>query len=550
MKREGKKVVRKSWIFLTLLFLLAITVSCSKDESTSSDDNNQEQDVSGTIEITIGKAGNLDSDLPNGDTVEDNEYTRFLEEELNVDYTLAYQGSSQDIEQKNSLAIASGDIPDVMVVDKTQLTQLVEADLIEDMTDAFNNAVSDDLRSAFEDTGDYGLEQATYDERLMAIPNINPGADGINLLWVREDWLDQLNLEKPETIEDIIEVAKAFKEQDPDQNGNDDTVGLPGSQDIVNIGNSLFGFDTIFSYFNAYPEMWIKDENGDVVYGSIQPETKEALGKLRDMYEEGVFESEFGVKKPEDSEELVVSGKTGIIFYPWWAPFSVLRSQLEQDPKAEWTALSAPKNTQGTMNTHMTAPSSSYLVVKKGFEKPEVIVETLNYQFDIDQVQGDGYGFYEDVEDMGFNWANMPFSLLLSRYDDKEVKAAQVRDVIEGNASADDLMGEPKKVYEDYLINQENPKKDLSAWARANAFLSGADVINKTDVNKIQGVFYGQTETMEKRWANLQTMEDEVFLQIILGSEPLDYFDEFVSKWKSQGGDTITKEVSQIVNGE
>ncbi|MGN8646232.1 extracellular solute-binding protein [Gracilibacillus sp. HCP3S3_G5_1] len=539
--------MRKSLLFI-LFILLALATACSDDESSSSEDSEDVQGSSDTIEITIGKAGELDSNLPNGDTVEDNEYTRFLEEELNVDYVLAYQGSSQDIEQKNSLAIASGDIPDVMVVDKTQLTQLVEADLIEDMTEAFNNTVSDDLRGAYEDTGDYGLEQATYDGKLMAIPNINPGADGINLLWIREDWLDQLNLDVPETLDDLIEVAKAFKEQDPNQSGKDDTVGLLGSQSIVNIGNSLFGFDTIFSYFDAYPEMWIENDNGEVVYGSIQPETKEALGKLREMYELGVIEQEFGVKKPEDSEELVVNGTSGMLLYPWWAPFSVLRNQLEQDPKAEWIALTVPKNAEGTMNTHMTAPSSSYLVVRKGFERPEVIVETLNYQFDIDQVQGDGYGFYEGEEDMGFNWAHMPFSLLLSRYDDKEVKAAQVKEVIEGNGSPDDLMGEPKQVYEDYLVNQENPKKDLSAWARANAFLQGADIINTTDVNKVQGVFYGQTETMEKRWANLQTMEDEAFLQIILGSEPLDYFDEFVSKWKSQGGDTITEEVSEIVN--
>lgn len=539
--------MRKSLLFI-LFILLALTTACNDDESSSSEDSEDVQDSSDTIEITIGKAGELDSNLPNGDTGEDNEYTRFLEEELNVDYVLAYQGSSQDIEQKNSLAIASGDIPDVMVVDKTQLTQLVEADLIEDMTEAFNNTVSDDLRGAYEDTGDYGLEQATYDGKLMAIPNINPGADGINLLWIREDWLDQLNLDVPETLDDLIEVAKAFKEQDPNQSGKDDTVGLLGSQSIVNIGNSLFGFDTIFSYFDAYPEMWIENDNGEVVYGSIQPETKEALGKLREMYELGVIEQEFGVKKTEDSEELVINGTSGMLLYPWWAPFSVLRSQLEQDPKAEWMALTVPKNAEGTMNTHMTAPSSSYLVVRKGFERPEVIVETLNYQFDIDQVQGDGYGFYEGEEDMGFNWAHMPFSLLLSRYDDKEVKAAQVKEVIEGNGSPDDLMGEPKQVYEDYLVNQENPKKDLSAWARANAFLQGADIINTTDVNKVQGVFYGQTETMEKRWANLQTMEDEAFLQIILGSEPLDYFDEFVSKWKSQGGDTITEEVSEIVN--
>lgn len=38
-------------------------------------------------------------------------------------------------------------------------------------------------------------------------------------LIIRKDWLDKLNLEIPETIDDWYTVMKAFKEQDPNGNG-------------------------------------------------------------------------------------------------------------------------------------------------------------------------------------------------------------------------------------------------------------------------------------------------------------------------------------------
>src|SRR5690606_23046600 len=43
---------------------------------------------------------------------------------------------------------------------------------------------------------------------------------------VRKDWLDKLQLPVPITLDDYYNVLKAFKEQDPDENGVDDTYGL------------------------------------------------------------------------------------------------------------------------------------------------------------------------------------------------------------------------------------------------------------------------------------------------------------------------------------
>ena len=52
---------------------------------------------------------------------------------------------------------------------------------------------------------------------------------------------------------------------------------------------------------------------------------------------------------------------------------------------------------------------------------------------------------------------------------------------------------------------------------------------------------------MELKWANLVKLEDEALLKIIMGVEPLSYFDTFVAEWKRLGGDEITKEVSDVL---
>ena len=59
-------------------------------------------------------------------------------------------------------------------------------------------------------------------------------------------------------------------------------------------------------------------------------------------------------------------------------------------------------------------------------------------------------------------------------------------------------------------------------------------------------LFNGEpTDTMQQKWEQLQTMEKQVYTNIIYGKESPDAFDQFVSDWKAQGGDQITEEVNE-----
>lgn len=68
------------------------------------------------------------------------------------------------------------------------------------------------------------LRSLTYDGNLIAIPRRT--VDRVGGLILREDWLENLNLEMPKTLDDFYNVFYAFTYDDPDGNGVDDTIGL------------------------------------------------------------------------------------------------------------------------------------------------------------------------------------------------------------------------------------------------------------------------------------------------------------------------------------
>ena len=64
-------------------------------------------------------------------------------------------------------------------------------------------------------------------------------------------------------------------------------------------------------------------------------------------------------------------------------------------------------------------------------------------------------------------------------------------------------------------------------------------------MNKVYGAFYSQTKAMELKWPALDKLENEYFIKIIMGTEPIDSFDKYVEEWKRTGGDEITAEVEE-----
>lgn len=499
--------------------------------------------VSEEVTLHVGRSEDTGATYLDGQDSSNNYLVNYISEKLGVKYEYDFSVPSDTYETKVSMAITSGEFPDVMVVNESQLRQLVAAGAVEDMTDAYNKYASDNLKAAYDTTKGISFASATFDGKLMGMPNISPGADGVPMLFVRGDWMEELNLEAPKSIEDIVNIVEKFKAE------KGTTNGLVVSSKIVNKGgNNTYGIDALFARYNSYPKHFITDADGKIVYGSNTAETKKALQEIRKLVESGVIDSSFVVRDSSTCEELITSGQAGVFFGAWWNMSWPLNNMIADDPSVFWNCYLAPLADDGKYNTAMISPSGSYLVVKAGSSEAvkEAAIKTMNYQFDIDQDQG--VSLKAEPTDP-YSWTTMPFSILLSRYDDKEGKALAALAVVNGEKEESELSGEALQWYESYQAATEDVKaaeeaNNLAGWAYVrSAGLLGQEAGN---MNQVFDASYSRTETMDSKWATLEKLEGETFLKILNGEASIDAFDEYVEQWNALGGSDIIAELEAL----
>jgi putative aldouronate transport system substrate-binding protein len=501
--------------------------------------------------IHVGREETANVTYPEGENSHDNYIVKYLSEKLNVEYVYDFSVDTASYETKIAMAIASGDMPEVMVVNYTQLRQLVEADAIEDMTATYNTYVSPKLSKAFESTNGISYKLSTFDGKMMAIPNMFPGMDTIPLLYIRGDWMEELGLSDPKSLDDVISIANAFKEKNP---GGNVTSGLVVSKEPIQEGGGQYNVNALFALYGAAPKHWI-EKDGEIVYGSITKEARTALEKIRELVKNGVIDASFAVRDSAQCTEMIHSGQAGMYYAPWWNG-QALVSMLEKAPDSvHWNMYLVPTNPDGTYDVYMKTPTTNYIVVKKGCSEDvkEAVVKTVNYQYDLDQDQA--LAVRPNGMDTPFSWHYYPINTLHCDYDAKEVQIQSVMDCIDGKIAYDDLSGDGKTWYNGYTTVVKDGfraavNKNIST-ANAWGWASGAWEVqrNSAMINRINDVTYAKTPTMETEWATLETMEDEVYLQILTGDTDITAFDEFVANWKALGGDTITQEVKDIAAG-
>ncbi|MFD0958403.1 extracellular solute-binding protein [Paenibacillus chungangensis] len=528
-------------LLLSVMFVVLLTGCLS--ESNHSVERKQDQLIEGIdpyrlpepVEVSMVKLIRPGLKLPYGDTIEDNLFTRYLFEETNVKFKVRWYAIGNDYEQKLNLALASEDLPDAMIVDEKKFRALVEADLLEDLTEVYEAYASPLLKEIYGVTKGEALDNATYNGRLMAIPDILPQADSYPLVWVRQDWLERLQLPEPRTLHDIAEIAKAFIERDPDRNGLNDTVGLTGNSKSLTSGGytEAHDFKAVFNAMEAYPNVWHWDKQGELVYGSTTTEAKQALAQVRDWYAAGLIDKDFALRK--NPYELVVNGKTGIFFAPWWAPWEIGQA-INKDTEADWKPYPVADD-NGVYRATRVPISNNFYVVRKGFKHPEALIVNLNFQT--------RFGRQPTTKDMQLDVTYIDMFPLMLSVDYRDAvtrKHDRLMEMINGDVNLERQSPEMLSIYERYLRDLKNPGANAGDWAASHAYRYSGAVI-KESYEELKPVFTSSTGTMDKKWAELQQLENETFFKIMLGEQPIDAFDQFVEEWKKRGGNDIKHEI-------
>ena len=510
-----------------------------------------------TVTVHLGGSMNPNAKMPDGMSYEDNSYTRLLKEDFNIEVVYDWVASSSDFDEKMNLCIGSGAIPDLMNVNAAQYRALLKYDMIQPLDQYFEDYASDALKGYVESGGEELKKCISNDKgEMMAIPAPNITAGGINEMWIRQDWLDNLGLEVPRTWDEMAAVAEAFVTQDPDGNGEADTIGIlgPGNSDHMNaIGGNQFGLDPLFSSFQSYPQYWLQDEDGTVKYGSIQPETRTALEKIQKLYTDKLIDPEMLVRS--NCQEAVLSGKVGIFFGPWWCGYTVGDATLAGE--ADWRAYFTPLSEDGNYYTHMAEPTTKYVVASKSCKNPEAAFKIIN-----NEIANEQQWIADGITSTEISTADLyPLFNVYDNADEIETSYDALTKYLAGEITMDDvdfsrhklLKGDmeavtelKKEPYDDFSLDKWNLDSDLAKTQlpRLVSILVGeAPSVNDKYI-PVYNAYNGQTETMQAKWANLKKMEEETFAKIIMGKADISEFDTFVENWKNQGGDQILKEIN------
>lgn len=563
------KNILKRMIVLSLAGCLVLT-GCNKQQTEKTDtaEHTREWKTAETtpfgrypeeVIYTLGKmTGMNNSNLPKGDTYEDNGYTRYLKKQLNIQNKDVFEAGENDNYQETvSMTIASRELPDVMVVNDMDMLQLlVDNDLIEDLTQVYEDCTSSRIKDIYNSYGSEILDNVTFNGKLMALPETNID-DGPSLCWLRKDWMDKLDLDAPETVEDVENIVHEFVQKDPGGNGKGETVGLVCDDELTGGCGYSYEYqnDIIFASFGAFPKQWIYNKDGEVVYGSVQNEAKAALGKLRQMYQQGTLDNNFLMRESSNIIELIVSGKCGSFFGPWWSPNNPLMSAMQKNPNAEWQPYLIQTDKDGRTSFASQNPNDKYVVVRKGYKHPEIVMKIVSVLFDDLRYDEDDVREMERYYQDNVDPTARPLAINVDYKDALMRCYDSLKDAIQGRKKLEDL-GLLEGAYYISCSKYLDRKKDTSAqkswedWAAYASRMTACSVLRKGQTRQVKSLFFGETKTMKSNWWRLEELEKKAYLEIVTGQKPLSYFDEFVKEWNRQGGEKIRGEVAQELKGK
>lgn len=327
----------------------------------------------------------------------DNEFYQEMERRTGVHLEFEMV-SSADYQTNFNLMIASGNLADMIYVGASYYAEGVDAAIDDgyflDLTDLVDEYMPNYEKIRTSDI-QYELLSTTDSGRLGAVYELRQSKQGPWLgLWIRQDWLDDLNLDTPVTFDDYHEVLTAFK------NEKGATAPL-----ILNFSGSDGEFGTMSGGLNVL-NSWQLDETGKVNFGPYMDAWKEYVTIMHQWYTEGLIDPDFMATDERTADMAkVVTGASGLFAALYTMP-SVYEAASE-DPNMNLAPVNPPVMNEGDEGHIRLRDSytSGNTAISADSENWEVALRWLDYLYTDEGallanygVEGDTFEFNEDGE--------------------------------------------------------------------------------------------------------------------------------------------------------
>lgn len=522
--------------------------SSSASESASAEVDGPWTKTAEPVLLTTGLRTNAGVTQLDNDTFDDNVWTREIESTFNIKVKNLWTADDTQYTTKLNVSIASGDLPDMYSVDNVQFAQVTASGLVADLTEAYEEFASPELKQLME-ADKVGFESGMVDGKLLGLSTQHFGLISIpNVVWIRDDWMKKFNLSPPQTMDELLHMAEVFTTQDPDGNGKNDTYGIAINKNLYDTAISATGFalaDGILNAYHAYPAAWIRDASGRIVYGSVQPEMKAGLAVLQDMYKKGLISQEFGLKDTTKIAEDFTTGKVGIEIGGNWNGYYPVPDIIKKNGnEAILMPYAIPSSDGQQVKITASWPVNRYIVVNKKYANPEAVIKVANLYVKLSQTP-------DPDEYIKFTGGNRGWDSPVGVNDPGQStrEYLQISEALQTKDTAK-LTGSSLGKYTEAVKWVESQNQDAVGYWLQNSSVGAFSILQKflDEGNVLMTEYRGvDTATMAEKKATLEKLEKEAITKIIMGAS-LDEFDKMVDSWKKLGGDAITQEMNEMYN--
>ncbi len=490
-----------------------------------------------------------------GDTVEDNIWTRFLEDRFGIrlEHMWVVTGTAADYEQRLNLSVLSGDVPDWFTISRAETYRdYASAGHLFEVKPTFDRVAAPEVKNRLDVLDGILWRAMEVNGSNYSIPGTKFMFQDNKVLWIRQDWLDNLGLTAPTTYDEMYSVAQAFANEDPNGSGRRDTIAFAFDNSIMSWMASL---DPFFGMFGTIPGtwlrgIWVEGPDGNLIYPGIQPGAREALAELARWYGEGLVNQDFVTQNEQALAQLVGAGSVGMYFGSPWNPTWPQPATLENVPGAEWKAFPIPAGPDGH-RAHFDTPiiGAPGIVFGADFQHVERVLEVINWNIveqetprygEFEREYALGRYFEEDPDNPGYirPIPGREMQIMAGAGFNDPYRYARLIEAYDAGMHLD-------------IENKSNVPS--SVWGGLNELVQGPEYANALRIVTADnehalvdqyaaaapGAVHGRT------WGFLSSLENETFARIIMGELPVSAFDSFVSEWRASGGDDLEREVNE-----
>lgn len=447
----------------------------------------------------------------------DNPIIKKIEEHTNTKLNITWIPASA-YNDKVNVSIASNDLPQVLMIQDTKSSSIINAQrsgmfwevgpYLKDYPNLSKYNINESVLNNISVDGKvYGL----YRARALARQGVV----------FRQDWLDNLGLAQPKTIDDLYNVIKAFTLNDPDKNGKNDTFGLVEAEDSSSGANAvgLTGFQTIAAYYGA-PNLWTV-QDGKAVPEFMTQENMEAMKFYKKLYDEKLINLDFAATKSSKQQEQFYQGKAGVILNTLDFVITGGSELKKANPNAKLDIVSRIQGPKGE-RVFATTGYNGMFVFPKATVKTEADLKKL-------------LGFFDKIVDdeMMYTWTWG----------------------IEGTHFKKDASGEPSISDQTAYTNDVSPLKQLPSYDGALMIWKGkgeADNKFRTMLKENEAIAVSNpmepmiSQTAVEKGTELNKIIADARIKFITGSIDEAGFAKEVEKWRAQGGDQIMKDYTEL----